>query len=53
MSHDHEPAVESGIDEADSIVDARSAFVVLVVTVFSLLLFISNFDGALGLPGLL
>jgi hypothetical protein len=54
MSYDHhEPVVESGVNDEDSRVDARGALTVLVVTVFGFLLFISGFDGALGVLGLL
>ncbi len=54
MSHDpHVPATDSGVNDEDSRVDARSALTVLVVTVFGFLLVIGGFDGALGVLGLL
>ena len=54
MSYDH-PAVvvETSVNDEDSRVDARCAFVVLATTVLGFLLVVSSFDGALGLPGLL
>ena len=57
MSNDHHApvadAADSGVNDEDSRVDARSAVTVLAVTVFGFLLFISGFDGALGVLGLL
>ena len=54
MSYDHIAAeADTSINDADSRIDARCAFVVLVATVLGFLLVVSSFDGAMGLPGLL
>ena len=54
MSQDPVTAeADSSINDEDSQIDARCAFVVLAATVLGFLLVVSSFDGALGLPGLL
>lgn len=54
MSHDPiDDVATDPLEEENSRLDARSVLIIFAAALCGALLFISSFDGALGLPGLL